>query len=89
MSFWEKAGKRKVKYEEGQEVKINLAEKLLKLDLDDISFLYDLIMKTEFKGDEIEGATAVLLKVRFIMANLQGQANAEKIQDHKADNRGD
>lgn len=84
MSFWEKAGKKKVKYEEGQEVKINLAEKLLKLDLDDISFLYDLIMKTEFKGDEIEGATAVLLKVRFIMANLQGQANAEKIQDHKA-----
>ena len=89
MSFWEKAGKKKVKYDEGQEVKINLAEKLLKLDLDDISFLYDLIMKTEFKGDEIEGATAVLLKVRFIMANLQGQANAEKIQDHKADNRGD
>ena len=41
-------------------------------------------MKTEFKGDEIESATAVLLKVRFIMANLQGQANAEKIQDHKA-----
>jgi len=84
MSFWEKARKKKAKYEEGQEVKINLAEKLLKLDLDDISFIYDLIMKNEFKGDEIEGATAVLLKVRFIMANLQGQANAEKIQDHKA-----
>ena len=84
MSFWEKAREKKAKYEEGQEVKINLAEKLLKLDLDDISFIYDLIMKNEFKGDEIEGATAVLLKVRFIMANLQGQANAEKIQDHKA-----
>tara|TARA_R100000008_G_scaffold27279_1_gene15076 strand:+ start:678 stop:947 length:270 start_codon:yes stop_codon:yes gene_type:complete len=89
MSFWEKVNETLPKKKEGQEVKINLAEKLLKLDLDDISFLYDLIMKTEFKGDEIEGATAVLLKVRFIMANLQGQANAEKIQDHKADNRGD
>ena len=84
MSFWEKVNETLPKKKEGQEVKINLAEKLLKLDLDDISFLYDLIMKTEFKGDEIEGATAVLLKVRFIMANLQGQANAEKIQDHKA-----
>ena len=84
MSFWEKVNNTLPKKKEGQEVKINLAEKLLKLDLDDISFLYDLIMKTEFKGDEIEGATAVLLKVRFIMANLQGQANAEKIQDHKA-----
>ena len=89
MSFWEKVNETLPKKKEGQEVKINLAEKLLKLDLDDISFIYDLIMKTEFKGDEIEGATAVLLKVRFIMANLQGQANAEKIQDHKADNRGD
>ena len=89
MSFWEKVNETLPKKKEGQEVKINLAEKLLKLDLDDISFLYDLIMKTEFKGDEIEGATAVLLKVRFIMANLQGQANAEKIHDHKADNRGD
>jgi hypothetical protein len=89
MSFWEKAIKKKKSYKKGQEIKINLAERLLKLDLDDISFLYDLIMKTEFKGDEIEGATAVLLKVRFIMANLQGKANAEKIQDHKADNRGD
>ena len=86
MSFWEKVNETLPKKKEGQEVKINLAEKLLKLDLDDISFLYDLIMKTEFKGDEIEGATAVLLKVRFIMANLQGQANAEKIQDHKAKN---
>ena len=84
MSFWEKVNNTLPKKKEGQEVKINLAEKLLKLDLDDISFLYDLIMKTEFKGDEIESATAVLLKVRFIMANLQGQANAEKIQDHKA-----
>jgi len=84
MSFWEKVNETLPKKKEGQEIKINLAEKLLKLDLDDISFLYDLIMKTEFKGDEIEGATAVLLKVRFIMANLQGQANAEKIQDHKA-----
>ena len=86
MSFWEKVNETLPKKKEGQEVKINLAEKLLKLDLDDISFLYDLIMKTEFKGDEIEGATAVLLKVRFIMANLQGKANAEKIQDHKAKN---
>ena len=49
MSFWEKVNETLPKKKEGQEVKINLAEKLLKLDLDDISFLYDLIMKTEFK----------------------------------------
>jgi len=86
MSFWEKVNDTLPKRKQGREIKINLAEKLLKLDLDDISFLYDLIMKTEFKGDEIEGATAVLLKVRFIMANLQGKANAEEIQDHKTKN---
>jgi len=59
-----------------EEVTINLAEKLLKLDLDDIKFIYNLVINNSFKGDEIEKATATLLKVRFIMANLQEEAKA-------------
>ena len=57
-----------------EEVTVNLAEKLLKLDLEDIKFIYNLVINSDFKGDEIEKATATLLKVRFIMANLQEEA---------------
>lgn len=59
-----------------EEVTVNLAEKLLKLDLEDIKFIYNLVINSDFKGDEIEKATATLLKVRFIMANLQEEAKA-------------
>ena len=74
MATWKEIGtaqKMKTTMKVEEEVSINLAEKLLKLDLEDIEFIYHLIINSDFKGDEIEKATATLLKVRFIKANLK------------------
>ncbi len=77
-TFWDKAKQ--------QEVVINLADKLSKLELKDIEFIYNLIMDSEFKGGDLETATAVLLKVKFIRSGLvKGNKDAE---NSKADNSG-
>jgi len=77
-TFWDKAKQ--------QEVVINLADKLSKLELKDIEFIYNLIMESEFKGGDLETATAVLLKVKFIRSGLvKGNKDAE---NSKADNSG-
>ena len=77
-TFWDKAKQ--------QEVVINLADKLSKLELKDIEFIYNLIMDSEFKGGELETATAVLLKVKFIRSGLvKGNKDAE---NSKADDSG-
>ena len=77
-TFWDKAKQ--------QEVVINLADKLSKLELKDIEFIYNLIMESEFKGGDLETATAVLLKVKFIRSGLvKGNKDAE---NSKADDSG-
>ena len=77
-TFWDKAKQ--------QEVVINLADKLSKLELKDIEFIYNLIMDSEFKGGDLETATAVLLKVKFIRSGLvKGNKDAE---NSKADDSG-
>ena len=77
-TFWDKAKQ--------QEDVINLADKLSKLELKDIEFIYNLIMESEFKGGDLETATAVLLKVKFIRSGLvKGNKDAE---NSKADNSG-
>ena len=69
-TFWDKAKK--------EEVVINLADKLSKLELKDIDFIYNLIMDSQFKGGDLETATAVLLKIKFIRSGLiKGKKDAE------------
>lgn len=49
---------------------VDLKEKLSKLELEDVSFMVDLIDKSDFKGTELEQATVVYLKLKFIKTNL-------------------
>ena len=49
---------------------VDLREKLSKLELEDVSFMVDLIDKSDFKGSELEQATVVYLKLKFIKTNL-------------------
>lgn len=49
---------------------VDLREKLSKLELEDVSFMVDLIDKSDFKGTELEQATVVYLKLKFIKTNL-------------------
>ena len=46
---------------------------------------YNLILKTDFKGDEIESATAVLLKIRFIKNEL---IKGKNVKNSKVNNSG-
>ena len=83
-TFWQKAKERSAKLG-SQEVVINLAEKLSKLEFKDVDFIYNLILNTDFKGDEIESATAVLLKIRFIR---KGLIKGQDVKDSKVDDSG-
>ena len=83
-SFWEQARERS-KNLGTEEVVINLTEKLSKLEFKDIDFIYNLILNADFKGEEIENATAVLLKIRFIR---KGLIEGQNVKDSKANNSG-
>lgn len=83
-TFWKDA-KSKRKKLVSNEVVINLAEKLSKLEFKDVDFIYNLILNTDFKGDEIESATAVLLKIRFIR---KGLIKGQDVKDSKVDDSG-
>ena len=75
-TFWEKAEER-FKEIESENVVVKLSDKLSTLDLNDVKFIYNLILKTDFKGSEIESATSVLLKVRFIKSELIKEKNVK------------
>lgn len=81
-TFWDKAEE---KYKESEKIVSNLNDKLLRLDSNDVKFIYDLILKTDFKGDEIESATAVLLKIRFIKNEL---IKGKNVKNSKVNNSG-
>lgn len=83
-SFWEEARKRS-KELDSEEVVKGLSDKLSRFQIEDIEFIYDLILKTDFKGDEIESATAVLLKIRFIKNEL---IKGKNVKDSKVNNSG-
>ena len=73
------------KYKESEKIVSNLNDKLLRLDSNDVKFIYNLILKTDFKGDEIESATAVLLKIRFIKNEL---IKGKNVKNSKVNNSG-
>ena len=77
MSFWDKAEKLIKPKEEKEEV-VNLQEKLSKLDLEDISYIYDMMINGNYRGRELEKATTTYLKVKFIKAALESEVKGEK-----------
>ena len=76
MGFWEKA-KGAVVTENKEEV-IDLQQKLSKLELPDIQYIFDLMRERTYRGRELEQATTTYLKVKFIKAFLeQGEKNGK------------
>ena len=73
-NFWERA-KEKIKPEVEEEV-IDLQQKLSKLDLTDVNYIYDMMINGNYRGRELEQATTTYLKIKFIKANLE--ANSEQ-----------
>ena len=71
-----KAGEKSLEGEK-EEVVIDLQKKLSKLEFSDVDFIYNLLLEKQYRGSEIERATTVLLKIRFIRNQLQENTNAE------------
>jgi len=82
MGFWESA-KDKIIQPQAKEEVIDLQEKLSKLELSDISYIFELMQERTYRGREIEQATTTYLKIKFIKAMLeQERNNAEsKVED--------
>ena len=82
MGFWDKA-KETSKDSNNKEVIINLQEQLSKLEYSDVDYIYNLLLEKQYRGREIERATTVLLKIRFIRNQLQESTNESttKIKD--------
>jgi hypothetical protein len=77
MSFWDDA-KSKLKPAKANEEVVDLQQKLSKLELSDINYIYDMMLNGNYRGREIEQATTTFLKVKFIKAMLeQGEGNGE------------
>jgi len=77
MSFWDDA-KSKLKPAKANEEVVDLQQKLSKLELSDIDYIYDMMLNGNYRGREIEQATTTFLKVKFIKAMLeQGEGNGE------------
>ena len=76
MGFWDKAGEKSAKGK-NEEVVIDLQKKLSKLEFSDVDYIYNLILNNQYKGREIEKATTVLLKIRFIRNQLKEETISE------------
>jgi|TARA_R110002020_G_scaffold28770_10_gene91334 hypothetical protein len=78
MSFWDDA-KSKLKPAKANEEVVDLQQKLSKLELSDINYIYDMMLNGNYRGREIEQATTTYLKVKFIKAMLeQGDSNGKE-----------
>lgn len=78
MSFWDNAKITKQKVTKPQEEVIDLQQKLSKLELSDIDYIFELMTERTYRGREIEQATTTYLKIKFIKAMLeQGESNGE------------
>jgi len=78
MSFWDDA-KSKLKPAKANEEVVDLQQKLSKLELSDIDYIYDMMLNGNYRGREIEQATTTYLKVKFIKAMLeQGDSNGKE-----------
>ena len=74
MGFWDKAGDVPAESSKN-EIVIDLQKQLSKLEFSDIDYIYDLLLNQQYRGREIERATTVLLKIRFIRNQLKENAS--------------
>lgn len=79
MGFWDEAKNKASKVIAPKEEVINLQQKLSKLELSDINYIFELMTERTYRGREIEQATTTYLKVKFIkgMLEQQGGTNGE------------
>lgn len=78
MGFWDEAKNKTSKIVEPKEEVIDLQQKLSKLELSDINYIFELMTERTYRGREIEQATTTYLKIKFIKAMLeQGEGNGE------------
>ena len=78
MGFWDEAKSKASKVAEPKEEVIDLQQKLSKLELSDINYIFELMTERTYRGREIEQATTTYLKIKFIKAMLeQGEGNGE------------
>ena len=76
MGFWEDT---KGKILPPKEEVVDLQQKLSKLELPDINYIFELMTERTYRGREIEQATTTYLKVKFIKAMLeQGDSNGKE-----------
>lgn len=81
MGFWGKVGDVPAKSNKN-EIVIDLQKQLSKLEYADIDYLYTLLLEKQYRGREIERATTVLLKIRFIRNQLKESTDeSTKIED--------
>jgi hypothetical protein len=76
MGFWEGVKLEKGKFpkpepKEPNEVVIDLQKQLSRLTYSDVEYLYKTLLDKQFRGREIEEATALLLKLRFIKNQIK------------------
>jgi hypothetical protein len=76
MGFWEGVKLDKEKFpkpepKEPNEVVIDLQKQLSRLTYSDVEYLYKTLLDKQFRGREIEEATALLLKLRFIKNQIK------------------
>ena len=76
MGFWENT---KGKILPPKEEVVDLQQKLSKLELSDINYIFELMTERTYRGREIEQATTTYLKIKFIKAMLeQGDSDGKK-----------
>ena len=79
MGFWEGAKQKTAvePVEKVDEVVIDLQKQLSRLTFNDVEYLYKTLLDKQFRGREIEEATTLLLKLRFIKSQLKEESNGE------------
>tara|TARA_R110002051_G_scaffold79135_2_gene142834 strand:+ start:604 stop:849 length:246 start_codon:yes stop_codon:yes gene_type:complete len=77
MGFWEGAKLNKKVESIDNEVVIDLQKQLSRLTFSDVEYLYKTLLEKQFRGREIEEATALLLKLRFIKNQIKEGSNGE------------
>ena len=75
MTFWQDV-EAKLKIDRNKpdienEIVIDLQKQLSRLTYSDVEYLYTTLLDKQFRGREIEEATALLLKLRFIKNQLK------------------
>lgn len=77
MGFWKGIELDKKVDQPKNEVVIDLQKQLSRLTYSDVEYLYRTLLDKQFRGREIEEATALLLKLRFIKNQLKEENSGQ------------